>query len=80
MLSPGASNRNNRNALQSLDAAMLQDEQENSNNKDSQSVIESYKRRSNTYFANPQQPPKELFVPIPSQVKPMPHRTPFYRN
>ena len=50
------------------------------NTKDSQSVIESYKRRSNSYFANPLQPPKELFVPIPSQVKPIAHRTPFYRN
>ena len=57
--------------VQSLDEAMMQEEQEatsvggGQNNKDSQSVVESYKRRSNSYFANPLMPPKELFVPVP---------------
>ena len=54
--------------LQSLDAAMMQDEMDaksGGGHQDSQSVVESYKRLSNSYFANPLNSPKELFVPVP---------------
>ena len=47
---------------------------------DLQSTVESYKRRSNSYFGNPLMPPKELFVPVPDKERLTPHRTPFYQT
>lgn len=47
---------------------------------DLQSTVESYKRRSNSYFRNPLMPPKELFVNIPSKVKPVQSRAPLYQT
>lgn len=74
---------NSRNSLvpnvQSLDRAMMIEDQKKAA-EDQISTVESYKRRSNSYFENPMLPPKELFVPVPQQVKPAPHRTPFYRQ
>lgn len=46
---------------------------------DLQSTVESYKRRSNSYFGNPLMPPKDLFVNIPNKEKPAMFRTPFYQ-
>lgn len=47
---------------------------------DLQSTVESYKRRSNSYFRNPLVPPKGLFVVVPEQEKPAIYRTPLYQN
>ena len=52
----------------------------NSNNTiEVQSNVDSYKRRSNSYFRNPLMPPKELLVSVPDRDKPAAYRTPFYR-
>ena len=44
-----------------------------------QSNVDSYKRRSNSYFRNPLMPPKELLVNVPERDRPAAYRTPFYR-
>ena len=47
---------------------------------DVMSTVESYKRRSNSYFRNPLMPPKEVFVNIPEAHKPAINRTPLYKQ
>ena len=42
------------------------------------STVESYKRRTNSYFRNPLVSPKEMLVNVPEKEKMAATRTPFY--